>query len=88
MSKKRPHIEGTFFRNEKGYGFVKLAMEDKKDIYIAENHTKGAMNQDIVWIELLSQEEEGKSAEEIIHHFYQNVEIISCNEYDLFERLL
>ena len=63
MSKKRPHIEGTFLRNEKGYGFVKLAMEDKKDIYIAENHTKGAMNQDIVWVELLSQEEEGKSAE-------------------------
>ena len=63
MSKKRPHIEGTFLRNEKGYGFVKLAMEDKKDIYIAENHTKGAMNQDIVWVELLAKEEEGKSAE-------------------------
>ena len=63
MKNKKIYLEGTFFRNEKGYGFVKLAHESKKDIFIAEKDTKGAFNNDVVAIEIIKTEENGKSAE-------------------------
>ena len=48
---------GTFVKNRRGFGFVELPdrKEDDKDIYVAPADQKGAMNGDIVTVDLIPQ---------------------------------
>ena len=64
---------GTYRKNQKGFGFVKL--EDQEDeIYIAKEHSLNALNGDVVTIEIISstnresdKKEEGKIVKIIRH---------------------
>ena len=50
--KHRPHVEGIYFANAKGFGFVRTE-ESKIDYYIPKEYTKGAFHGDKVLIEVL-----------------------------------
>ena len=51
--KKAKTIEGIFFANVKGYGFVRTE-ESKEDYFIPRDNTKGAFHGDTVRMEILS----------------------------------
>ena len=51
------YISGIIRLNEKGFGFVKVENREK-EIYIAKNNTKGALNGDKVLIELIEPKED------------------------------
>lgn len=55
-------IIGTFNAHEKGFGFVKPEKEEK-DIFISSRNVNGALNEDVVEVELVSNNESGKSRE-------------------------
>ena len=62
---------GTYRKNQKGFGFVKV--EEKEDeIYIAKENSLNALNGDIVEVEILSEKSENKKEEgkitKIIRH--------------------
>ncbi len=62
---------GTYRKNQKGFGFVKV--EDQEDeIYISKENSLNALNGDIVEIEILSEKSENKKEEgkikKIIRH--------------------
>ncbi len=76
MSKKEEIIlknyqEGTFRKNQKGFGFVKIENKEE-EIYIAKENTNYALNGDKVLVEIIENEEENKKAEgkikQIIKH--------------------
>ncbi len=57
-------IIGCFSANEKGFGFVKPENENmEKDIFIPEKYVNGALNEDIVEVEITKQSEKGKRKE-------------------------
>ena len=67
------YIKGTFRSNKNGYGFVTpMNAEEKKDIYISYDNKLGAIDKDIVLVEILKRGENEKSKEgkivEIIKH--------------------
>lgn len=45
-------LQGTYMANQKGFGFVKIN-EESSDIFISKENSKGAMNNDVVEINLL-----------------------------------
>ena len=55
-------VIGTFNAHEKGFGFVKPEKEEK-DIFISSRNVNGALNEDVVEVELVSDSEKGKSRE-------------------------
>lgn len=64
---------GTYRKNQKGFGFVKLE-DQEEEIYIAKEHSLNALNGDVVGIEIiaqankeLAQKEEGKIVKIIRH---------------------
>lgn len=54
--------EGKFIANERGYAFIEVEGE-KKDIFIAKNNTKDAMNGDKVIVKILKEKTDGKAKE-------------------------
>ena len=54
--------QGTFRRNQKGFGFVKLENRDD-EIYISKENTNNALNGDRVIIEILEEKNKIKNAE-------------------------
>ena len=54
-------LEGTYLRNAKGFGFVKL--ESQEEIYIPKENSLSALNEDTVLIKILNQAEKGKRQE-------------------------
>ena len=60
---KRETKIGTFRKNQKGFGFVKL--EDQEDeIYIAKEHSLNALNGDVVGIEIIALQDKAKDKKE------------------------
>ena len=60
MSKEE--IIGTYRKNQKGFGFVKI--EDQEDeIYISRENSKNALNGDTVAIKIIAEKEGGKKQE-------------------------
>ena len=60
-------IIGTFRANEKGFGFVVPEDEQiEKDIFIPEKSINGALNEDIVEVELVKEPTKVRSGEGII----------------------
>ena len=68
---KREYKIGTYRKNQKGFGFVKIENEED-EIYISKENSLNALNEDIVEIEIIIQKEENKKAEgkviKIIRH--------------------
>lgn len=68
---KRELKEGTYRKNQKGFGFVKIE-EQEDEIYISRENSLNALNGDIVGIEIISEKVEGKKEEgkvvKIIRH--------------------
>ena len=67
------YIKGTFRSNRSGYGFVTpLNAEEKEDIYRPYDNKLSAIDKDIVLVEILKENESGKSKEgnivEILKH--------------------
>ena len=62
--KKQNFFEGTYRRNPKGFGFVKIENQDD-EIFIPKENSKGALNGDNVLVKVLKQEI-NKSQEGII----------------------
>jgi len=57
-------IIGTFIAHEKGFGFVKPENEElEKDIFIAAKNVNGALNEDVVEVEIVKDSEKNKSKE-------------------------
>lgn len=56
---KRELKEGTYRKNQKGFGFVKIE-EQEDEIYISRENSLNALNGDIVGIEIISEKVEGK----------------------------
>ena len=55
-------IIGTFIAHEKGFGFVKPENEElEKDIFIAAKNVNGALNEDVVEVEIVKDSEKNKS---------------------------
>ena len=54
--------QGTFRRNQKGFGFVKLENRDD-EIYISKENTNNALNGDRVIVEILEEKNKIKNAE-------------------------
>ena len=53
---KKKIIIGVFQRNEKGYGFVVPENQSKEnDVFIEPRNIKGALNEDIVEVEILKE---------------------------------
>ena len=60
MSKEE--IIGTYRKNQKGFGFVKI--EDQEDeIYISRENSKNALNGDTVAIKIIAEKEGDKKQE-------------------------
>ena len=55
-------IIGKFIAHEKGFGFVELE-NDKQDIFIPEKYVNGALNEDVVEIEIYKDKQNGRRAE-------------------------
>ena len=84
MSKEE--IIGTYRKNQKGFGFVKI--EDQEDeIYISRENSKNALNGDTVAIKIIAEKEGDKKQEgkivKIVRHekdtvvgTFQKVEIL------------
>lgn len=57
-------IIGTFIAHEKGFGFVKPENEEiDKDIFIAAKNVNGALNEDVVEVEIVKDSEKNRSQE-------------------------
>ena len=54
--------EGTYRKNQKGFGFVKIE-ERENEIYISKEDSLNALNGDKVLIEIIKEEQQGKKAE-------------------------
>ena len=69
MEKER--IIGTYRKNQKGFGFVKIE-DQEEEIYISKENCKNALNGDTVEIKIISEKEENKKQEgkitKIIRH--------------------
>ena len=58
----KEEIIGTYRKNQKGFGFVKI--EDQEDeIYISRENSKNALNGDTVAIKIIAEKEGGKKQE-------------------------
>ena len=57
--------EGTYRKNQKGFGFVKIENEED-EIYISKENCLNALNGDIVLVEILEEKNKIKNAEGII----------------------
>ena len=57
MEKER--IIGTYRKNQKGFGFVKIE-DQEEEIYISKENCKNALNGDTVEIKIISEKEENK----------------------------
>lgn len=55
-------IIGNFIANEKGFGFVEIEGE-KEDVFIPSKYVNGALNEDVVEIEIYKTKQPGKRAE-------------------------
>ena len=55
-------VEGTYRRNSKGFGFVNIENEEE-EIYISKEHSKNALNGDIVLVEIIEESDKNKSSE-------------------------
>lgn len=55
-------LEGVYRKNTKGFGFVKIENEEE-EIYISKENSMNALNGDTVFIKILEEKEQGKSAE-------------------------
>ena len=53
---------GTYRKNQKGFGFVKLE-DQEEEIYISKEHSLNALNGDIVSIQIISPKEEKKNGD-------------------------
>lgn len=56
-------LEGIFRGNKKGYGFVIFPTMEQEDVYIPEDKTKQALNEDIVLVKINKQKASGFRAE-------------------------
>lgn len=57
-------IIGSFIAHEKGFGFVKPENENgEKDIFIAPKNVNGALNEDVVEVEIIKESDKSKSKE-------------------------
>ena len=69
MEKER--MIGTYRKNQKGFGFVKIE-DQEEEIYISKENCKNALNGDTVEIKIISEKEENKKQEgkitKIIRH--------------------
>ena len=69
MEKER--MIGTYRKNQKGFGFVKIE-DQEEEIYISKENCKNALNGDTVEIKIISEKEENKKQEgkitQIIRH--------------------
>ncbi len=63
--RKRPEIAGTLSKHKKGFGFV-TTQDGEKDIYISSRSMHGAMNGDLVLVDLIPEALWGSSREGII----------------------
>ena len=68
---KREYKIGTYRKNQKGFGFVKIDNQEE-EIYIAKENSLNALNEDTVQIEIISPKQEDKKEEgkviKIIRH--------------------
>ena len=64
-------IEGTYRKNPKGFGFVKIE-DQEEEIFISKQNSLNALNGDTVLIKIIEQIQEGKRAEgkvcKIVNH--------------------
>ena len=60
--KNDKNLTGIFSANSKGYGFVKVPNEEK-EIFIAQKHTNGALNEDEVEVCVFKNAQNGKNME-------------------------
>ena len=69
-------IEGNYRKHQKGFGFVKIEGQEK-EIFIAKENSKGALNEDYVQVKIISDGNGDKNAEgqiiKIIRHEKNNV---------------
>lgn len=67
----KEELIGTYRKNQKGFGFVKLENQEE-EIYIARENCKGALNGDIVSIKIIAEKQADKKQEgkvvKIIRH--------------------
>ena len=56
------YLEGTYRRNQKGFGFVKIEGEED-EVYISKENSQNALNGDKVLIEIIDEKNKVKSAE-------------------------
>ncbi len=61
--KKKRKYEGIFRANEKGYGFVEFESEEMEDVFIPSKSVNGALNGDIVQINIFKPKTKEKRAE-------------------------
>lgn len=64
MEEIKKNLIGVFTANERGFGFVKLENDDEeKDVFIHTKNINGALNEDVVEIELIKDAADGKRRE-------------------------
>ena len=60
---EKEKLIGVFEANERGFGFVRLEIEESDDVFIARNDINGALNGDVVEVEIISEKSENKRPE-------------------------
>ena len=60
---EKEKLIGVFEANERGFGFVRPEDDDKDDVFISRDDINGALNGDVVEVEILSQKADGKRPE-------------------------
>ena len=60
--REEAYLTGTFISNPKGFGFVEIE-DEETDIYIPEENTCGAFYKDLVQIQIVKEEREGRRRE-------------------------
>ena len=61
--KNKESLIGVFSANERGFGFVRPEEEGLEDIYISKDNINGALNEDVVEVEIISGKEDNKREE-------------------------
>ncbi|MBR3152533.1 MAG: ribonuclease R [Clostridia bacterium] len=60
---KKEILIGVFEANERGFGFVRPEEDDNDDVFISRDYINGALNGDVVEVEIISEKAEGKRSE-------------------------
>ncbi len=72
-------LKGVFLSNEKGFGFVSVKNREK-DIFIPADYSGGAMNDDVVFVKIMSTETDQKRAEgKVVKVVERNTKTLVCS---------